>query len=83
MKQARFALRWLPALLVVFLVGTGSGYVTRTWECRNTLQTIYVAAPGFEVGSMQVPAKLYAIEVSACTLPEQWGGHREPLDGYP
>ncbi|WP_288477147.1 hypothetical protein [uncultured Pseudomonas sp.] len=83
MKQARFALRWLPALLVVFLVGTGSGYVTRTWECRNTLQTIYVAAPGFEVGSMQVPAKLYAIEVSACTLPEQWGGHREPLEGYP
>lgn len=83
MKQARFALRWLPALLVVFLVGTGSGYVTRTWECRNTLQTIYVAAPGFEVGSMQVPAKLYAIKVSACTLPEQWGGHREPLEGYP
>ncbi|WP_144958449.1 hypothetical protein [Pseudomonas oryzihabitans] len=83
MKQARFALRWLPALLVVFLVGTGSGYVTRTWECRNTLQTIYVAAPGFKVGSMQVPAKLYAIEVSACTLPEQWGGHREPLEGYP
>lgn len=83
MKQARFALRWLPALLVVFLVGTGSGYVTRTWECRNTLQTIYVAAPGFEVGSMQVPSKLYAIEVSACTLPEQWGGHREPLEGYP
>lgn len=83
MKQARFALRWLPALLVVFLVGTGSGYVTRTWECRNTLQTIYVAAPGFEVGSMQGPAKLYAIEVSACTLPEQWGGHREPLEGYP
>lgn len=83
MKQARFALRWLPALLVVFLVGTGSGYVTRTWECRNTLQTIYVAAPGFEVGSMQVPAKLYAIEVSACTLPEQWGGHRDPLEGYP
>ncbi|WP_273861940.1 hypothetical protein [Pseudomonas sp. LA5] len=76
-------MRWLPALLVVFLVGTGSGYVTRTWECRNTLQTIYVAAPGFEVGSMQVPAKLYAIEVSACTLPEQWGGHREPLEGYP
>ncbi|MBA1213415.1 hypothetical protein [Pseudomonas oryzihabitans] len=83
MKQARFALRWLPALLVVFLVGTGSGYVTRTWECRNTLQTIWVAAPGFEVGSMQVPAKLYAIEVSACTLPEQWGGQREPLHGYP
>ncbi|WP_312380536.1 hypothetical protein [Pseudomonas oryzihabitans] len=83
MKQARFALRWLPALLVVFLVGTGSGYVTRTWECRNTLQTIWVAGPGFEVGSMQVPAKLYAIEVSACTLPEQWGGHREPLEGYP
>lgn len=83
MKQARFALRWLPALLVVFLVGTGSGYVTRTWECRNTLQTIWVAAPGFEVGSMQVPAKLYAIEVSACTLPEQWGGHRQPLEGYP
>ncbi|RAU40177.1 hypothetical protein [Pseudomonas sp. RIT411] len=83
MKQARFALRWLPALMVVFLVGTGSGYVTRTWECRNTLQTIYVAAPGFEVSSMQVPAKLYAIQVSACTLPEQWGGHREPLEGYP
>ena len=83
MNQARFALRWLPALLVVFLVGTGSGYVTRTWECRHTLQTIYVAAPGFEVGSMQVPAKLYAVEVSACTLPEQWGGHREPLEGYP
>ena len=83
MKQARFALRWLPALLVVFLVGTGSGYVTRTWECRNTLQTIWVAAPGFEVGSMQMPAKLYAIEVSACTLPEQWGGHREALEGYP
>lgn len=83
MKQARFALRWLPALLVVFLVGTGSGYVTRTWECRNTLQTIFVAAPGFAVGSMQVPAKLYAIEVSACTLPEQWGGRKDPLEGYP
>ncbi|KTT57175.1 hypothetical protein NS337_00595 [Pseudomonas oryzihabitans] len=83
MRQARTVFRWALALIVVFLVGTGSGYVTRTWECRNTLQTIYVAAPGFEMGSMQVPAKLYAIEVSACTLPEQWGGHREPLKGYP
>lgn len=83
MKHARFALRWIPALIVVFLVGNGSGYFTRTWECRNTLQTIYVAGPDFDAGVMELPVKLYAIEVSACTLPEQWGGHRAPLEGYP
>jgi len=83
MRRARTVFRWVLALIVVFLVGTGSGYVTRTWECRNTLQTIWVAAPGFDAGSMQLPAKLYSLQVTACTLPEQWGGHREPLEGYP
>lgn len=83
MRQARTVFRWVLALVVVFLVGTGSGYVTRTWECRNTLQTIFVAAPGFDIGTMDLPAKLYRIKVSACALPEQWGGHKDPLPGYP
>lgn len=83
MTHVRKGVAWLLTAILLFFVGTGTGYITRTWECRNTLQTIFVAAPGFDLGTMDLPAKLYRIRVSACALPEQWGGDKEPLPGYP
>ena len=68
---------------VLFFFCTGTGYVYRTWECRSDLQSIYVAAPGYSVQDGAIPNRLYEMQVTRCTLPEQWGGQREPLRGYP
>lgn len=73
---------WVFAAPIVFIVGNGLGYIGRTYECRTDRVRIYVAAPGYEV-DQGIPGKLYAMNVTKCTLPEQWGGDREPLIGYP
>lgn len=87
MKFAKRTLARLMALLVLFPAGVGLnvgfGYVLRTYECRNDRVRIYVAAPGYETTGADIPARLYAMQVTKCTLPEQWGGYREPLEGYP
>lgn len=82
MKLARGFARWVIGALLVFITGNGLGYVLRTYECRNDRVRIYVAAPGYEV-DQGIPEKLYAMQVTRCTLPQQWGGDREPLEGYP
>lgn len=83
MKRARNIARWIAGALVMFVMGNGIGYVTRTYECRNDRVRIYVAAPGYEASKDELPRKLYSMKVTRCTLPEQWGGQREPLEGYP
>lgn len=87
MKFAQRTLMRLMAGAVVFLVGMGLsssfGYVYRTYECRADRVRMYVAAPGYEAKGDEIPAKLYALQVTRCTLPERWGGYREPLEGYP
>lgn len=82
MTYAKRAMRWMLAAPIVFIVGNGLGYIGRTYECRSDRIRIYVAAPGYEV-DQGIPAKLYPMRVTRCTLPEQWGGDREPLEGYP
>jgi hypothetical protein len=82
MKVAKnFMLRIFGAF-VLFFFCTGTGYVYRTWECRSDLQTIYIAAPGYQHQG-ELPSKLYEVSVTRCTLPEQWGGQRSPLTRYP
>lgn len=83
MKAAKREMLRLFGGLVLFFFTIGSGYVYRTWECRSDLQKIYVAAPGYQAADGELPGKLYALQVTRCTLPEQWGGHREPAAGYP
>ncbi|MBA1179549.1 hypothetical protein G7008_03430 [Pseudomonas psychrotolerans] len=83
MKQIKSGARWLLTCIALLVFGTGLGYFGRTWECRSGTQTVYVAAPGFESGAMDLPAKLYRLQVSSCTLPAQWGGDKPPLEGYP
>lgn len=83
MTIAKGMFRWLVASLIVFIVGNGLGYIGRTYECRSDRIRIYVAAPGYESPRDELPKKLYAMNVTRCTLPEQWGGDREPLEGYP
>jgi hypothetical protein len=82
MKVAKnFMLRIFGAF-VLFFFCTGTGYVYRTWECRSDLQTIYIAAPGYQHQG-GLPSKLYEVSVTRCTLPAQWGGQRDALRGYP
>lgn len=83
MRQLQSVAGWALRALVVFLIGTGLGYVGRTYECRNDRATIYVAAPGYQAHDGAIPEKLYEMTVTRCTLPEQWGGQREPLTRYP
>ncbi|EHK72313.1 hypothetical protein PPL19_05220 [Pseudomonas psychrotolerans L19] len=83
MRRLKQTAKLMLTAALVFVFGNGLGYLGRTWECRNALQTIWVAAPGYDAGAMQLPEKLYRLQVTACTLPEQWGGQREPLHGYP
>lgn len=82
MKKAKGMARFIAWVVLVFFAGNGFGYVFRTYECRSDRVRIYVAAPGYEV-EQGIPAKLYRMQVTRCTLPEQWGGDREPLEGYP
>lgn len=82
MKTAKGIARWIIGALMVFVMGNGIGYIGRTYECRSDRVRIYVAAPGYEV-DQGIPERLYAMQVTKCTLPEQWGGDREPLEGYP
>ncbi|NBB11807.1 hypothetical protein [Pseudomonas sp. SLFW] len=82
MKTVKGLTRWICAALAVFIMGNGLGYVFRTYECRTDRVRIYVAAPGYEV-DQGLPERLYALQVTRCTLPEQWGGDREPLQPYP
>lgn len=82
MRVARGMARFVVWAVLVFFTGNGLGYVFRTYECRTDRVRIYVAAPGYEV-EQGIPAKLYAMNVTRCTLPAQWGGDREPLEGYP
>jgi len=83
MTIAKSMARWLFASLIVFIVGNGLGYIGRTYECRSDRVRVYVAAPGYEAPRDRLPEKLYAMQVTRCALPEQWGGDREPLEGYP
>lgn len=82
MKAFQGFARWVLAALMVFIMGNGIGYIGRTYECRTDRVRIYVAAPGYEV-EQGIPERLYAMQVTRCTLPEQWGGDREPLETYP
>jgi len=70
--------RLVLAALLVFIFGNGVGYLIRIADCRGEMRTIWVTAPGDDDGP-----ELYRIEVSACALPEQWGGRKGPLEGYP
>ncbi|PVZ19938.1 MULTISPECIES: hypothetical protein [unclassified Pseudomonas] len=83
MNRAKLLARWAVGGAVIFLVGNGLGYIGRTYECRSDRVRIYVAAPGYEAKGEEIPSKLYGLDVTRCTLPEQWGGYREPLEGYP
>lgn len=83
MRIAKGIARYLVFTILVFMTGNGLGYVFRTYECRLDRIQIYVAAPGFEAINGEIPDRLYAMQVTRCTLPEQWGGDRGPLDGYP
>jgi len=82
-KLAKWALVKGVGAIVLFFFCTGTGYVYRTYECRTDLQTIYVAAPGYSVQGGAIPNRLYEMQVTRCTLPEQWGGQRDALRGYP
>ena len=82
MKIAKGFARWFIGALVVFIMGNGIGYVARTYECRSDRVRIYVAALGYKV-EQGIPKRLYAMQVTRCTLPQQWGGDREPPEGYP
>jgi hypothetical protein len=83
MKIAKNLMLRLFGAVVLFFFCTGTGYVYRTWECRSDLETIYVAAPGYKARDGILPRRLYEMKVTRCTLPEQWGGQREPLTGFP
>lgn len=83
MKIANRFVQWVLAALLVFSCGNGAGYMLRTYECRNDRVTIYVAALGYQAESGILPDKLYDMPVTRCTLPQQWGGQREPLTRYP
>jgi len=82
-KRIKYLGRWVFAALMVFVVGNGLGYMGRTWECRGDRQTVYLAPPGYEAHKGILPPKLYEVEVTKCTLPEQWGGDRPALTRYP
>lgn len=82
MRVAKGMARLTVWIVLVFFTGNGLGYVFRTYECRSDRVRIYVAAPGYEL-EQGIPAKLYGMQVTRCTLPKQWGGEREPLEGYP
>lgn len=83
MAKVKRLSHWLLASLIVFVIGNGIGYVGRTWECRGDLQTVYLAAPGYEARHGVLPPKLYEVSVTKCTLPEQWGGDRPAISRYP
>lgn len=83
MRVAKSIFLRIFGALVLFFFCTGAGYVYRTWECRSDQRTIYIAAPGYLEQQGVLPDKLYEVEVTRCTLPEQWGGQREPLDRFP
>ncbi|MBD1553616.1 hypothetical protein [Pseudomonas typographi] len=83
MRYAKGLARWAVGGLIIFLTGNGIGYVGRTYLCQNDEVRVYVAAPGYEALAGTLPEKLYALQVTRCALPEQWGGDREPLEGYP
>ncbi|WP_295460488.1 hypothetical protein [uncultured Pseudomonas sp.] len=78
MKRIKQTACYLIACAIVFLLGCGLGVVGRIADCRTDMRTIHAAAPGDPVGE-----KLYEFEVTACALPEQWGGRKAPLEGYP
>jgi hypothetical protein len=82
MKIAKNLMLRLFGAVVLFFFCTGTGYVYRTYECRSDRVRVYVAAPGYEV-DQGIPERLYAMHVTKCTLPQQWGGDLEPLEGYP
>ena len=83
MKLAKGFAHWVIGALLVFITGNGLGYVVRTYECRNDRVRIYVAAPGYEARPGELPGRFYSMKVTRCTLPEQWGGDRGPLEGFP
>lgn len=78
MKRLKQTARFLIASGLVFVFGCGIGVVGRITDCRTDTRKIHAAAPGDSVGQ-----KLYELEVTACALPEQWGGRKDPLKGYP
>lgn len=78
MKRLKQTVHYLIACAIVFVLGCGIGVVGRITDCRTDMRTIHAAAPGDSAGQ-----KLYELEVTACALPEQWGGRKAPLEDYP
>jgi predicted RNA-binding protein with PUA domain len=77
-KRIKQTAHYLIACAIVFVFGCGIGVVGRITDCRSDMRTIHATAPGDTAGP-----KLYDIEVTACALPEQWGGRKAPLEDYP